>query len=38
MHGIWGGMTEEERYTAVKAHQQLAARSATPDPVDAHSR
>ena len=38
MHGIWGGMTEEERYSAVKSHQQLAARSAAPDPVDAHSR
>jgi WhiB family redox-sensing transcriptional regulator len=22
MHGIWGGMTEEERYPVVKAHQQ----------------
>jgi hypothetical protein len=25
MHGIWGGMTEEERYSAVKAHQQQVA-------------
>jgi WhiB family transcriptional regulator, redox-sensing transcriptional regulator len=24
MHGIWGGMTEEERYPAVKAVQQQA--------------
>lgn len=22
MHGIWGGLTEEERYPAVKAHQE----------------
>jgi hypothetical protein len=31
-------MTEEERYSAVKSHQELADRSAAPDPVDAHSR
>jgi WhiB family redox-sensing transcriptional regulator len=24
MHGIWGGMTEEERYPVVKAEQQRA--------------
>jgi len=36
MHGIWGGMTEEERYPAVKAHQQrlgLDAGRLTPAPV-----
>jgi WhiB family transcriptional regulator, redox-sensing transcriptional regulator len=22
MHGIWGGLTEEERYPVVRAHQQ----------------
>ena len=38
MHGIWGGMTEEERYPVVRAHQQQAATSAAADIVDAHSR
>jgi WhiB family transcriptional regulator, redox-sensing transcriptional regulator len=27
MHGIWGGLTEEERYPAVKAHQQRLQRA-----------
>jgi WhiB family redox-sensing transcriptional regulator len=37
MHGIWGGMTEEERYPGVKAHQQEAARSASAT-ADAQAR
>jgi WhiB family redox-sensing transcriptional regulator len=24
MHGIWGGLTEEERYPLVRAHQRPA--------------
>ena len=29
MHGIWGGMTEEERYPVVKADQQRAQDAST---------
>jgi WhiB family transcriptional regulator, redox-sensing transcriptional regulator len=38
MHGIWGGMTEEERYSAVKTRQQQAPMSVAAERVDAHSR